>query len=402
MTSTSAARRSTTRRRGPASSRRARGVARGPEARIARGLTLVVSVLCIVGVLMVYSSSTVASINGGGSPFGIIAKQLGFLTVGAIGYVMLARFDYRLLRRLAFPALVVGIVLLVLVFIPQLGRTENDAHRWLGFGFLQFQPSEVVKLPLALFLAAFLTARERDGSIADWRRTAAPIAIVVGIIAGLMLLEPDFDGTLVMLALVGGVLLIAAVPGRWLAAGAIAAALAALAALTVPVLGGTWRRARLLVFVNPWPHAQDTGYQSLASFSTIALGGWTGVGLGNGTAKWGFLPIVYSDFVFAAIAEELGFGGCLVVVACYAVFGILGFRAALHAPDRFGTLLAVGLTLTVLVQATINIGMVVGILPVSGLTLPFVSYGGTSLIFMLAAAGVLQNIARQAKPRAAR
>lgn len=402
MTSTAAARRATARRRGPASSRRARGATRRPDLGIARGLTIVVSVLCTVGMLMVYSSSTVESINGGGSPFTIIAKQLAFLTVGALAYVAMARFDYRMLRRFAFPSILVGIALLVLVFVPHLGRTENEAHRWLGFGMLQFQPSEVVKLPLALFLAAFLASREREGSLADFRRTALPILVVVATVAGLMLLEPDFDGTLVMLGLVGGMLLIAAVPGRWLAGGAVAAALAVTAALTVPALGGTWRRARLLVFIDPWSAAQTEGYQPLASFSTIALGGWTGVGLGNGTAKWGFLPIVYSDFVFAAIAEELGFVGCLVVVTCYILFGILGFRAALHAPDRFGTLLAVGLTLTVLVQATINIGMVVGIFPVSGLTLPFVSYGGTSLIFMLAAAGVLQNIARQAKPRAAR
>lgn len=402
MTATTARRGAATRRRGPAGSRRARASTRGRTSGVARGLTLVVGGLCLAGLLMVYSSSTIASMNGGGSPFTIIAKQMTFLTVGAIAYAWFARFDYRRLQRFAVPAIGLGIVLLVLVFIPQFGRTENGAHRWLGFGMLQFQPSEVVKLPLALFLATLLAARERSGDLADFRRTALPIAGVVAVIAGLMLLEPDYDGTLVMLALVGGVVFVAGVPGRWLTGGVVAGGLLSLAALTVPALGGTWRRARLLVFVNPWPTAETTGFQSLASFSTIALGGWTGVGLGNGTAKWGFLPVVYSDFVFAAIAEELGFLGCLAVIGLYALFGWLGFRAALRAPDRFGTLLAIGLTLTVLVQAAINIGMVVGILPVSGLTLPFISYGGTSLIFMLVAAGILQNIARQASPRAAR
>jgi len=277
------------------------------------------------------------------------------------------------------------------------GVYSGGARRWLDFGITTFQPSEAIKLPLAIVLAAFLSNRERAGELSSFRRTYLPIAGLTGVIAVLVMAEPDFDSTLVILGLVAGLLFVAGVPGRWLAGSAGAGALLIAYALAQP-----FRRQRMLIFLHPWRDPLNTGYQSIAASTSMALGGWFGTGIGSSTAKWGFLPVAYSDYIFAVIGEETGVLGCVGVIVAFAGFGWLGMTIARHAPDRFGQLLAVGLTLTVLLQAMINIGMVVGIVPVSGLTLPFLSYGGSSLVLMLLAAGILANIARQAKPSRAR
>ena len=289
----------------------------------------------------------------------------------------------------------IGLVAAILLCVAVLfvGVYSGGARRWLDLGFTTFQPSEAIKLPLAIVLAAFLTNRERAGELTSLRRTYLPIAAVAGFIAVLVMAEPDFDSTIVLLGLVAGVLFVAGAPGRWLAWSVLAAVPLVAWALSQP-----FRRQRMFIFLHPWQDPLNSGYQSIAASTSMALGGWLGTGVGSSTAKWGFLPVAYSDYIFAVIGEETGVLGCVGVITGFVLFGWIGMNVARRAPDRFGQLLAVGLTLTVLLQAMINIGMVVGIVPVSGLTLPFLSYGGTSLVLMLAAAGILANIARQAKP----
>lgn len=363
---------------------------------LATQLSVLILFLCLIGTAMVMSASSVESLNEGSGAYAFVTKHLINLTFGGVVFWLISRFDYRRLLGLG-PILLIGaVVMLIMVLIPGLGITHNGARRWLGAGPLEFQPSEAVKFPLAIVLAGLLAAREKAGELRSMRRTLFPVAGMTVSIAILVLAERDFDSTIVILGLVAGMLVLVGIPKTWLLGAAVGGA-----AVTYYQLSEPFRRARMFVFLDPWKDSLGTGYQSIAGYTSLALGGWFGTGPGTSTAKWGFLPVAYSDFVFAVIGEEFGVAGCLAVVVGFIAFGVTGFKIALLAPDRFGTLLASGLTLTVLIQAAINIGMVVGILPVSGLTLPFISYGGTSLIMMLSAAGILCNIAYQGRPRVA-
>lgn len=396
MTSTTSKQSPAKRRRTPATTRKSLLLMKVKRNTLATQLSVLILFLCLIGTAMVMSASSVESLNEGSGAYAFVTKHLINLTFGAIVFWLVSRFDYRRWLRLGPMLLIGAVVMLVAVLIPGIGITHSGARRWLGAGPLEFQPSEAVKFPLAIVLAGLLAAREKAGELRSIRRTLVPVASMTILIAFLIVIEPDFDSTLVILGLVGGLLLLVGIPKTWLLGAAVGGA-----ALSYYELSEPFRRARLFVFLNPWKDALGTGYQSIAGYTSLALGGWFGAGPGASTAKWGFLPVAYSDFVFAVIGEEFGVAGCLAVVCCFVAFGVIGFKIALRAPDRFGTLLAAGLTLTVLLQAAINIGMVVGIFPVSGLTLPFISYGGTSLVLMLSAAGILCNIAYQGRPRVA-
>lgn len=396
MTSTTSKRSSTKRRRTPATTRKSLILMKVKRNTLATRLSAIIIFLCVIGTTMVMSASSVESLNNGSGAFSFVTEHLINLTIGAVLFLGISRFDYRAWLKLGPIVLGVAVLMLIVVLIPGVGIVRNEARRWLGVAPFVFQPSELVKFPLAIVLAGILAAREKAGELRSIRKTLLPIAVITGFIALLVLLEPDFDSTLVILGLVVGLLLLVGIPKSWLFGAALLGVAVAYYEMSEP-----FRRARVFVFLDPWKDALGTGYQSIAGYTSLALGGWFGTGPGTSTAKWGFLPVAYSDFVFAVIGEEFGVAGCLAVVVGFIAFGVIGFKIALLAPDRFGTLLASGLTLTVLIQAAINIGMVVGILPVSGLTLPFISYGGTSLILMLSAAGILCNIAYQGRPRVA-
>jgi cell division protein FtsW len=280
--------------------------------------------------------------------------------------------------------------MLLLVLIPGIGISVGGSRRWLGAGALRFQPSEIAKLALLVFSADLLTRREDD--LGDWRRTLKPIGLVFVTIAALVVVEPDLDSTVVLALIVGAILVAGGVRLRHLACiGGVGALVGTIVAVAEP-----YRRARIFVFLNPAADASNTGYQITQSLIALGSGGWTGVGLGQGRAKWLFLPNAHTDFIFAIIGEEMGLLGCLLVVLLFVAFAVLGIRAALHAPDRFGMLLAAGVTAWVVGQAAINIGGVIGLLPVAGIALPFVSFGGSALVFTMAASGVLANVARRA------
>ena len=351
-------------------------------------LGAVTTLLLVTGVVMVLSASSVQSLKELGSSWSLFVRHLTWLTIGAVALVVTVSIDYRRWRTLAMPLLAVSAGLLVLVLVPGFGLSVNGARSWIGVGSLTLQPAEVAKLALILFVAELLS--RRSSAMADSRLTLRPVLVVAGGIALLVMLQPDLGTTMVLGALVLALLYVGGVP--LLKLGATAALGGGMALFLA--LRKDYRRDRLLAFLDPSADPEHIGYQITQSLTGVASGRLTGVGLGASRAKWGFLPNAHTDFIFAIIGEETGLVGALAVVALFVAFAILGVRAALHAPDRFGTLVAAGITAWVVSQALVNIGGVVGLLPITGLTLPFVSFGGTSLVVTMAATGILLNIAR--------
>ncbi len=354
-------------------------------------LVATVGVLNVVGAVMVLSASSVSSLTDYGSAWYFFERQVAWIAVAAAAFMMASRIDYHAWRRWVRPLLVVSMLLLLVVLIPGVGILVAGSRRWLGSGMLRFQPTEIAKLALLVYTADLLARRAKD--LHDWRRVLRPVLIVLAVLCALVLREPDLDSTIVLGLIAFTVLVAGGVRARHLTLIGGAATVAA----TVLALVEPYRRARVFAFLNPSSDASNGTYQISQSLIAIGSGGWTGVGLGAGRAKWLFLPNAHTDFIFAIIGEELGLVGCLLVVGLFVAFAVLGTRSALRAPDRFGMLLAAGVTAWVVGQAAINIGAVIGLLPVSGIPLPFISFGGSALVFTMVAAGMLANVARQAR-----
>ncbi|MPY95224.1 MAG: putative lipid II flippase FtsW [Acidimicrobiia bacterium] len=349
----------------------------------------VIVALNLIGLVMVLSASSYTSQDEFGSPWYYVRRQAMWSALGAVVLLAVLRVDYHRWRRLGGFALVVTLGLLVLVLVPGIGVGANGATRWIGWGPVTVQPSELAKLAVLLF-AADLLAR-RIHRIHDTRCTVRPVLVVTAAVALLIMAQPNLGTTLVIGAIVVALLFVAGSPlGRLAGLAAFGVGLATVAALAAP-----YRRARVLAFLDPWADPLNTGYQTIQAWAAIAEGGISGVGVGAGRAKWGFLPFAHTDFIFAVIGEELGLVGALVVLALFLALAVLGVRTALRAPDAFGTLLAGGVTAWFVMQAFVNIGAVVGVLPITGVPLPFVSAGGSSLLASMAAAGMLANVARQ-------
>jgi cell division protein FtsW len=353
-------------------------------------LTLVVGVMTLVGLLMVLSASSVMAIANGGSPWYEFERQLSWAVLGAFAFFVMARIDYHQWGKWMPALLLVGFGSLTLVLVPHIGLEAGGARRWIGLGSnLGYQPSEIAKLVMLLFAASVLA--RRAAFIEHWRITLLPVLIVMFAMCGLVMLEPDLDAAMeiAMVALV--VLFVAGIPFRQLAGFVVAGACATL----VLALAAPYRRGRMLTFLHPDRDPLNRSFQTHQSLIAIGSGGINGVGLGAGHAKDMFLPAAHTDFIFAIIAEELGLLGCLAVLGLFAVFAFVGCRVALRSTDRFGMLIAAGVTAWVSGQALLNIAMVVGLAPVSGTPLPFISAGGSSLVVLLAATGLLANVARQ-------
>ena len=364
------------------------GAARPPNYLL---LAATIGVLNVVGAVMVLSASSVSSLTDYGSAWYFFQRQIVWTAVAVAAFMITARIDYHSWRRWVRPLLLVSGALLFVVLIPGIGIEVAGSRRWLGTGALRFQPTEIAKLALLVFAADVVARRAKE--LHDWRRVLRPVLLVMALLGALVLREPDLDSTIVIMLIAFTVLIVGGVRLRHLAVvGSVTAVAGTLLALSEP-----YRRARMFAFLNPSSDASSTGYQISQSLIAVGSGGLTGVGLGAGRAKWLFLPNAHTDFIFAIIGEELGLLGCTLVVALFVAFAVLGTRAALRAPDRFGTLLAAGVTAWVVGQAAINIGAVIGLLPVSGIPLPFVSFGGSALVFTMAAAGILGNVARQAR-----
>ena len=342
---------------------------------------------------MVLSASSVQSEREFGSTWSYFLRQTIWAAMGLVALTIAARIDYRRWRPL-IPLLLFGsIALLFLVLVPGFGTRVNGARSWLILGPIRVQPAELVKLALLLFCADLLA--KRASLLDNAAMTLGPVIIVVGFTGALMLAQPDLGSLMVMATIVLSVLFVAGVP----LANLFAVFSVGAAASLMVALSETYRRNRLTAFLHPSSDPSNTGYQINQSLMGVATGKIFGVGLGQSRAKWGFLPNAHTDFIFAIIAEELGLVGALLVIGLFLGFAVFGTRAALHAPDRFGMLVASGITAWILAQALINIGGVVGILPITGLTLPFVSFGGTSLVVTMGAAGLLLNVAAHGRSR---
>jgi len=359
-------------------------------------LMLIVGVLCVVGLVMVGSASAVISLNLYGSPWSILIREGMWMGLGVVALLFARRFEYRRWRRLCGPLLVVTFLLLLAVLVPGIGVHSGGSSRWIGFGQLRVQPSELMKLALALFGADLVARRTEQG--ADHRRIVGPLLLVAGAGGGLIILQPDMGTALVIGAITLALLFASGVP-----LGPLMKVLGALAGLAFVVgMVDPYRRARLLSFLNPGAHQSGSGYQVVQSLIGLGSGHLFGLGLGDSRQKWGLLPNAHTDFIFSVIGEELGLIGALFVLFLLGAFAWFGLRAAQRATERFGSLLAVALVAWIVSGTVINVGAVIGLLPVTGIPLPFISFGGSSLVITMLAAGILMNIARDEKRRAPR
>jgi cell division protein FtsW len=345
--------------------------------------------LALFGVVMVYSASAIVAQRENGSQFYYVIKQGVWVAIGFVVMLLAMQFNYQQLksRRIVYGLL--GLTTLMLLAVFAFSKV-NGAHRWIKFDHFSVQPSEISKLTLAIFLAYFL--EKRAGEEGDFWRTFVPCGLAAAWLAVLVVVEPDF-GTALMLILIFVVVIYTA--GARLAHLAMASAPAILVASGL-LLFVPWRMKRLITFLNPWADQQGSGFQVVQSLIAIGSGGPNGLGFAQGKQKMLFLPFAHSDFIFAVIGEELGLVGALAVVAIFALFLWRGVRTALLAPDRFGMLLSLGIVTSIVTQALFNISVVLSLVPTKGIPLPFISYGGSSLVPTLAAVGVLLNISQYA------
>jgi cell division protein FtsW len=355
-----------------------------------RWLFTVTMLLVFVGLVMVFSASAVMARERFGSPYAFLSKQLIWAAAGLVAMVLAMRVDY---RRYKHPALVfslLGLTMLLLISVFFLDRSHNT-HRWFRVGGVSFQPSELAKPVLILFLAYFLEARTK--TMDDWRNTLAPAAAPIVVLLGLIVLQPDLGTAIACAGIAACILYVAGMRLRYFAY-AFGASLVPLYFLIFHV---SFRRDRILAFINPYAERQKAGFHLIQSLIAVATGGITGTGLMEGKQKLFYLPEPHTDFIFAVTAEELGLVGALFVVALFAIFLWRGMRASWRTQDMFGRYLAVGITSMVVLQAFINISVVLGMMPTKGIPLPLVSYGGSSLFVTLACVGVLLNITKQAE-----
>jgi cell division protein FtsW len=350
-------------------------------------LILVTLGLVAFGLVMVYSATSASAALANGDPAYYLKRQAIYAILGIALMVAASRLDFRILRGLA-PVLVVaslGLLLAVLV----IGQSVNGARRWLTFGPAVFQPSELAKIALAVWAASYLTRRRPPQSLPElWR----PIGLLTAVFCGLLLVEPDLGTAIAIVAMLAAMLLVAGTPTRTLGAGlGIASAVGLVAIWFEP-----YRRARLFSFLNPWQDAQGAGFQTVQAMIGLGSGGIFGVGLGQSVQKANYLPEAHTDMIFAIIGEELGLVGAAAVIAAYCAFAYFGLKIALGCKDPFGKRLAAGLTVLICGQAAINLAAVMGLAPLTGIPLPFVSYGGSSLVVALTSVGILLNIAGDA------
>lgn len=349
--------------------------------------------LCLIGAVMVFSASAVMAREEYGNAYAFILRQIVWLALGLAGMFGLMNFDYRRLRQPAviFTSVCVVVLLLCAVFFLD---KSHATHRWIRFGPVGFQPSELAKLVVILYLAWFLELRRspRGFDVTDVVRTLLPAMGPVVLMVVLIVLQPDLGTAFEIFLIALAMLFVAGLSTRYL----VYAAAAALPVLLVLIVSVPYRMQRVLAFLHPESDPQGRGFQLTQSLIAVGSGGLFGVGLMESRQKLFYLPEAHTDFIYAVLCEELGFLGGAAVLALFAVYGWRGVRAALAAPDDFGRFLAVGITGMVMSQALINLSVVLGLMPTKGIPLPFVSYGGSSLLVMLLATGVLLNISQHA------
>jgi cell division protein FtsW len=374
----------------------------------ARLLTLVTLALVAFGLVMVYSATSAPAALGDGDPGYYLKKQGVYALAGLVLLVVASRMPYRSLRHLAPTLVVVSLGLLLAVLV--VGEAVNGARRWLTFGPAVFQPSELAKVSLAIWAAAYLARTPAPRTLGE---LAKPLGLLALVFCGLVLIQPDLGTAITIMIMLGGVLLVSGTPPALLGVAGVIVTVAGLAAIWLE----PYRRARLFAFLDPWSDPQNSGFQSVQALIGLGSGGVFGEGLGQGISKVFYLPEAHTDMIFAIVGEELGLIGSTLVIAAYGAFAYAGLQVALHCADPFGKRLAASLTALVCGKAAVNLAAVLGLAPLTGIPLPFVSAGGSSLVVMLTGVGVLLNIAsgggrklaavpdrgrRNGRPRAAR
>jgi cell division protein FtsW len=352
-------------------------------------LSISVAVLTMAGLVMVLSASSVSAFAEYGSSFLFFKRQLLYSVMGSLALLGAARLRYQVWQKAWVPLLGLTLILLVLVLHPSVGTEAGGAARWIQFGPASLQPSELAKFAVVAACASILSRNVKKLE-SDPVRWIVPLVFIVGGVSLLILLQPDL-GTMMVIALAAFVLVfIAGVRLRLLLSTAIVSGALGLAL----IMGEGYRRTRFLSFLHPWSDPHHTGYQIVQSLIALGSGRLFGVGLGASRQKWMYVPSAHTDFIFAILGEELGLIGELVILGLFGALVYAGIRIALRAPDVFGRLLAGGITAWLGLQALVNLGAVTGLLPITGVPLPFVSFGGSSLIVSLAAVGVLLSIGR--------
>ncbi|OJH34214.1 putative lipid II flippase FtsW [Cystobacter ferrugineus] len=355
---------------------------------------LLCAVLSLVslGLVMVYSASAVMAQDKLGDSLYFLHRHLLAAGIGVVAMAVGMKVGWRRLARFAYPLLLVTLVLLVLVLIPGIGTTVGGARRWIRLPGFSLQPAEVAKFAWVVYLSYSL-AKKRE-KVATFSVGFLPHLLLCGLLVGLCMLQPDFGSSVLLVFLLFALLFAAGTKLSYLVGSVLLALPLAYAAIAT----SPYRMKRVLAFLDPWAHRHDIGYQVAESLMSIGSGGLTGLGLGDGRQKLFFLPEAHTDFIFAIIGEELGLLGVGVLVGLYALIIWRGIRASLAAPEAFGTYLGLGLTSIIAVQAAVNMCVAMGLLPTKGLTLPFVSYGGSSLVVLMGGAGVLLSLSASAQP----
>ncbi|MGI6092588.1 MAG: stage V sporulation protein E [Veillonellaceae bacterium] len=344
--------------------------------------------LLAIGVVMVYSSSAVSAYVNFQDSYYFLKRQIIWVTLGLLAMILTMNIDYHAWRKLAKPVMLVTIVLLILVLIPGMGRVVNGARRWLGFGSLYMQPSEIAKLSMVLFCASSLALRQ--DRITSFVKGVLPQLLVLLVVFGLILKEPDLGTALA----IGGTVFVLLFTAGAKISHLVSLGVAGVSGIIAAIIVEPYRMKRLLAFSDPWADPLDTGYHIIQSLYAIGSGGLFGVGLGRSREKFLYLPEPHTDFIFAILGEELGFIGTITVIILFFLFAWRGLKVAISAPDIFGSLMAAGITTMIIIQALMNIAVVTASMPVTGIPLPFLSFGGSALIFTLSGVGILLNISR--------
>lgn len=343
-------------------------------------------VLVCIGTVMIYSSSVLLAADRFGDEYHFLKKQIVFVVIGILAMVAASRFPYHFWKRLAYPGIILSCVLLVILAVPGMGTTVGGATRWLKIGSFSFQVSEAVKLAVVIFMAHYLTKKAEH--LKEFFRIFMVPLFLTSVVVVLVLLQPDFGTAVIITTTVLFMFFIAG--GRVMHLAGLAAAIAPVAVFLL--VRESYRVQRIMAFRSPWDDPSEKGYQIIQSFISFGSGGIFGVGLGNSMQKLFYLPEPHTDFILAVLAEEGGFIAVAAVILLFAVLLARGFMIAFRADTLFGTLLASGLTTLLALQGFVNMAVVMGLLPTKGLALPFISYGGTSLIMSMVMVGILINI----------
>ncbi len=356
-------------------------------------LLLIVFLLVALGLLMLYSASAVMAEQRMGGHLTLLENQLQKVILGVVILVGALRLDYRWYKRLIYPILGGTVFMLILVLIPGIGTVQNGARRWFSLGGMSFQPAEVAKLTALMFLAYSVSKKgKRMGSFTIG---FIPHLATIGLMVGLLMLQPDFGSSVILLSLMMILLFVSGAKLSYLFLFTLLGAAGAYFAIS----GSEYRMKRVMAFLDPWSHRQDIGYQISESLIAVGASGLQGRGLGNGTGKLGYVPELWNDFIGTIIAEELGILGVVFLVSLFVMLIWRGVRIALRSHDAFGMYLAFGITAMFGLQGMLNLWVVTGMLPTKGLTLPFVSFGGSSMILALFSVGILLNISKNAPDR---